>query len=571
MIAPRFSNMNIKQKLAAIVMLPTSIALLLIAAIFIAWGQFDSRNNLAEDLHSLAGVMAEDCKAALAFSDKADAERLLAALRFKESIVYACLYDSKKLVFAEYQRGDIAKEIPAPLPQDNGHVFENGQLSVFRRVDLDGQAIGTVHLRDCMSGARSDIMWDVAVAILILPLALAITYLLSSKLQQAVSGPIRHLAEVAEQVSEHKDYSARALKTTDDEVGLLIEAFNEMLRRIQRRDSDLVKYNEQLLIFNRFAENSGQGFGMADLKGHLTYTNSALRHILDEQTPEQTIGKSIFDYYLQQDVPRLRDQILPAVMKYGQQIVAMPLLSTTGKVTPTLQSIFLIHDDKGKPLCLANVITDITDQKRIENELQKHREHLEELVRERTAELENINRQLEVSVERADLLAREAMAAAQAKSQFLANMSHEIRTPMNAIIGFGDLLAEDKLNDQQKQHLNLIRESSRDLLEIINDILDFSKIEAGKLETELVDCSLAKLLNSVESLMRPKAREKGLEFGVVEGRGLPAIIRTNPVRLRQCLLNLLSNAIKFTEHGHVRTTVSLVQRADEPNVRFDVE
>lgn len=112
---------------------------------------------------------------------------------------------------------------------------------------------------------------------------------------------------------------------------------------------------------------------------------------------------------------------------------------------------------------------------------------------------------------------------------------------------------------------------SRDLLEIINDILDFSKIEAGKLETELVDCSLAKLLNSVESLMRPKAQEKGLEFGVVEGRGLPAIIRTDPVRLRQCLLNLLSNAIKFTEHGHVRTTVSLVQRADEPHVRFDVE
>jgi HAMP domain-containing protein len=282
MIVRRLSNMTIKQKLAAIVMLPTSIALLLTVAVFVGWEQLDSRHHLAKELDSYAGVLAEDCKAALAFSHKEDAERLLAALHCRGSIVFACVYDSQGQVFAKYQRGDLAEKIQAPWPQEDSHVFENGYLSVFRQIELDGQPIGTVYLRDCMSQVTSELKWDIAVAVLILPLGLAVAYLLSSTLQKVVSSPIRNLAEVAKQVSEQKDYSVRAVKNTDDEVGRLIEMFNEMLDKIQRRDAELVeakghleqsvqertaelsRSNEQLKRFNRLAV--GRELRMVELK-----------------------------------------------------------------------------------------------------------------------------------------------------------------------------------------------------------------------------------------------------------------------------------------------------------------
>jgi K+-sensing histidine kinase KdpD len=108
------------------------------------------------------------------------------------------------------------------------------------------------------------------------------------------------------------------------------------------------------------------------------------------------------------------------------------------------------------------------------------------------SKIEQLDKELESSTERANLMAREAVNANEAKGRFLANLSHEIRTPMNAIVGFSDVLAEEKLNEHQQDYVNLIRESSRHLLQLINSMLDFSEIEAGKIRTEMADCSLAK-------------------------------------------------------------------------------
>jgi PAS domain S-box-containing protein len=170
---------------------------------------------------------------------------------------------------------------------------------------------------------------------------------------------------------------------------------------------------------------------------------------------------------------------------------------------------------------------------------------------------------------------RKAMEAANAanvaKSRFLANMSHEIRTPMNAILGFAELLAQDKLSPQQSDFVQTIRNSGSHLLDLINDILDFSKIEAGKMTLEFTECLLETLLNEIESLMAPFAKTKGLRFEMTTPTDLPRTIRTDPVRLRQCLTNLVNNAIKFTEAGHVIVRTAMTESEGKPFLRFEVE
>jgi signal transduction histidine kinase/DNA-binding response OmpR family regulator len=197
-----------------------------------------------------------------------------------------------------------------------------------------------------------------------------------------------------------------------------------------------------------------------------------------------------------------------------------------------LQALFDELETKNRAL-----EADIQHRVQTENELQQHREHLEELVRERTAELI-------VAKERAEV-------ANKAKSGFLASMSHELRTPLNAILGYAQILRRDKnLNEQQLAGLTTIRQSGEHLLTLINDLLDLSKIEAGKFDLYASAVNLDTLLQVVVDISRVKAEQKSLQFECDVQDDLP-IVLVDEKRLRQVLLNLLGNAIKFTDHGKV--------------------
>ena len=216
-----------------------------------------------------------------------------------------------------------------------------------------------------------------------------------------------------------------------------------------------------------------------------------------------------------------------------------------------------LRQPDGRITHYVGVKEDVTESKRLEEELERHRVNLEMLVSERTAQLVEARA-------RAD-------AASKAKSVFLANMSHEIRTPLNAIIGLAHLLRQEAASDAQAEKLSKVDAAARHLLSIISDILDISKIEAGKFVLDHRDFHLSAVLNHVHSMISASASAKGLEVEVDEDH-VPHWLRGDPARLRQALLNLAGNAIKFTERGRIRIASDLLGE-DEAGltVRFSVE
>ena len=213
----------------------------------------------------------------------------------------------------------------------------------------------------------------------------------------------------------------------------------------------------------------------------------------------------------------------------------------------------IIRDD-GAVERIVKYATDITSEKLAEQSLQAMVVELEQQTRV------------------ARKLAEEAESANRAKSEFLANMSHEIRTPMTAIVGFADLLDNDRSvtddPDQLASAIKTIRDNADHLLTIINDILDMSKLDAGKMTIENVATDPAQIIEEVASLLRRQARGKGLALNIRYDSKLPQRIASDPTRLRQILLNVTSNAIKFTEMGSV--TVHVACRPDDERLIYSV-
>jgi PAS domain S-box-containing protein len=271
-------------------------------------------------------------------------------------------------------------------------------------------------------------------------------------------------------------------------------------------------------------------------EGKITDVNKTTEQVTGVSR-ERLIGSDFVDYFTEPEKARAGYKQV-----FSQSVVKdypLTIRHVSGRTTDVLYNASVYKNEAGEVQGVFAAARDITERKKAEEELKAAKEAAE--------------------------------AANRAKSEFLANMSHEIRTPLNGILGFSEILQQEELTVQQREYLNIISNSGKNLLAVIEDILDFSRIEAGKLNTEIIECSLEEILAGMDSLLRPLATKKGLEFDIFPSSELPRTIKTDPLRVRQCLINLVSNAIKFTDSGHVYVKISLENEVDRPVVRFDVE
>jgi signal transduction histidine kinase len=240
--------MTIKDKLIFIIMLACIAGLMLAGTTFIIWEQSSFRSNMARVLSTRAAILAENCKSSLAFQDAKDAENILRALHVDPSLMSGTIFDDKNECFAAYYRDSSAiKVIPIEFKKTIV-IFNSDSLVISSPIVLDDAIIGTICLQSDLSFLHESTKRGIQIMAAVIFLSSLAVFSVSSRLQKVISGPILSLAEVAKTVSEEKDYSARAIKRSSDEVGSLIDAFNEMLEQIQHRDFELVDAKGKLEV-----------------------------------------------------------------------------------------------------------------------------------------------------------------------------------------------------------------------------------------------------------------------------------------------------------------------------------
>jgi PAS domain S-box-containing protein len=243
-----------------------------------------------------------------------------------------------------------------------------------------------------------------------------------------------------------------------------------------------------------------------------------------DPTSYKQLARDIWSTIDERDVPRVKEEWRRHEEEGAPYRPEYRVRRSDGKEVWVQGAVRYLTDEDGQPLRMIGALQNITDRKAAERALVQAKE--------------------------------EAESATRAKSAFLATMSHEIRTPLNGVLGMAQAMAMGEVTDQQRERLEVIRQSGESLLAILNDVLDLSKIEAGKLELEQAEFDIDELSSGALGAFAATAQAKGLSFELKVERGARGVYRGDSVRVRQILYNLVSNALKFTETGGVKVSVS---------------
>jgi two-component system, sensor histidine kinase and response regulator len=522
-----YQDLSIPTKLQAIVMVTCGAALVVAAIVFTLYDRATFLREKTQDLVASARMIGSNSTAALSFHDIRLAREVLNALKAKQHVVNACIYDSDGTVFAKYSRSLTHVDFPPPPPKpsEDGTTIVARHMVLFQDIVLHGDSIGTIYIEADLGDLNDRLLRFMMIDFVVLLGSLAVVFMLSYRLQRVISEPIRELAETAATFSAHENYSMRATKRSNDEIGVLVDQFNGMLDRLQQRDVSLQQAHdgleksvaERTSYLNALIENSPLGIVVLDSERLVKLCNPAFETLF-QYTRLEVVGKAIDGLIVDGDLlPEIREiyrrtldgeviNVMTRRRRKDQSFVDVELYTVRLVVNAKVEGTLYIYQD-------------ISVRKRAEEEMQRAKE---------AAETSN-----------------------RAKSEFLANMSHEIRTPMNGIIGMTDLALETELTQEQMEYLGMVKTSASSLLSLLNDILDFSKIEAGQLNFETIGFDLRASLDGAMKALGLRADQKGLELACHILPDVPDTLVGDPTRLRQILVNLVGNAIKFTPKGEV--------------------
>ncbi|GEM_PF-836153 len=602
---PKFQNLSIKHKLTTMIVLTCGLMMVLFAFLFLLNEAFSFQNNARHHISALAKVTGINATAALSFQDPQTARELLDALRVEPNILQAAIYTAAGDRFAAYAKGRVPdiprhidlQDLPAADRRPMARAVKAGLkglsgdfLDVFQPIMLNGKRIGMVLIRADQRWVYARMQSVTMMVAGIMLILIVLSGFISARLQRIISLPIETLSKTMQHVKHRQDYGVRVHSDRRDELGTLMDGFNDMLEQIQERDSRLElnrrKLEEQVALRTQALALSESQKKQLLLQQRIQQAYGELVSQLNTIDVSLILEKSLNQIAMQAGAPwgavylqdpecerlNLKKTFMSGALKAGTPQNSRVITRLMEKAAKLAQASlrqtenFPLQPDSGAKSSIdveshLNAYPLFFQQRRVGVLVLAGGGVLDTYTRKF---ITNASRQLAVAIHNAltfeDLRYKSAQLkesnlelarASKMKSDFLANMSHELRTPLNAIIGFSELLVDQhfgELNATQQDYLTDILDSGRHLLSLINDILDLSKVEAGKMVVNPTDVPIGQVLQAGLTMIRQKALKHRIRLSI-QADGCPETIRADERKVKQVIYNLLSNAAKFTEDG----------------------